>query len=89
MAADVRVEVIIAWRRGFVARTLDLPEGATVEEAVAASGLPTSAITGYAVHGERVAQTRVLQEHDRVELLRSLLVDPKEARRRRALKSDR
>lgn len=82
----MKVEVIVAWRRGFAAKTLELPEGATVEEAVAESGLLTAEITGFAVHGERVAGARVLQEGDRIELLRTLLVDPKDARRRRALK---
>jgi putative ubiquitin-RnfH superfamily antitoxin RatB of RatAB toxin-antitoxin module len=37
-----------------------------------------------AVFGERVAATDYLRDGDRVELLRSLLIDPKDARRRRA-----
>lgn len=82
----MRVEVVSAWRGGFVARILELPEGATVEDAVAESGLSTPEIAGYAVHGVRVARARELHEGERVELLRPLLVDPKEARRQRALK---
>jgi len=38
----------------------------------------------YAVFGVRVDRQTVLQEGDRVELLRPLQADPKEARRRRA-----
>lgn len=81
----VRVEVVRAWPRRSSAVTLDLSEGATVADAIAACGLPLEGITGQAVFGERVAATQVLRHGDRVELLAPLLVDPKEARRRRAV----
>ena len=83
------VEVVRAWPRHFRAVTLDLPEGATVADAISACGLPLEGITGQAVFGERVAPTQSLRHGDRVELLAPLLVDPKEARRRRAIGSKR
>ena len=80
----IRVEVVRAWPRRFLAVPLDLADGATVAEAVAASGLPLEDVGGYSLHGERAGPESPLQDGDRVELLRPLLVDPKEARRRRA-----
>ena len=80
----IRVEVVRAWPRRFLAVPLELPDGATLGEAVAASGLPLADVTGYALHGERAVRDASLQDGDGVELLRPLAVDPKEARRRRA-----
>lgn len=63
---------------------LELPAGANVEDAAAASGFAMEGISGYAIHGERATATTTLHDGDRVELLRPLQADPKEARRRRA-----
>ena len=41
-------------------------------------------VAGMAVFGRRVTEAAVLQDGDRLELLRVLAIDPKEARRRRA-----
>lgn len=65
--------------------------GATVEQAVRACGILEmfpeidlmSSTVG--IFGERVAWTRVLADGDRVEIYRSLIADPKQARRRRAV----
>lgn len=81
---SLRVQVVCGWPRRFRAVDLALPPGATVADAVAASGLAEAGIAGYAIHGERVAEATALRDGDRVELLRPLRVDPKEARRRRA-----
>jgi putative ubiquitin-RnfH superfamily antitoxin RatB of RatAB toxin-antitoxin module len=80
----VEVEVVLAWPRHARIVRLELRAGATVDDAVAASGLPLSGVAGYAVHGERAEGTAVLADGDRVELLRPLEIDPKDARRRRA-----
>lgn len=80
----MKVEVIRAWPRRHERRELELPRGATVGEAIAASGIDTGGIAGVAVFGERAEPARVLRDGDRVELLGPLLADPKEARRRRA-----
>src|SRR5690606_29525726 len=82
--AMLRVQVIQAWPRRAEAVMLELPAGATIADAIAASGLGLGEISGYAVHGERVTGTVLLRDGDRVELLRPLQADPKEARRRRA-----
>lgn len=80
----IRVEVIRAWPRRHEARMLDLPEAATVTDALAASGFDQAGVAGYALFGERVAPGHGLRDGDRVELLRPLQVDPRQARRRRA-----
>lgn len=82
----IRVEVVLALPRSVRSVEVALSAGATVRDAVAASGLPLEGIRAYAVHGERAGPDTGLRDGDRVELLRPLLVDPKEARRRRATK---
>jgi len=64
--------------------TLELPEGASVADALRASKLDSPLLAGYAVYGERVTPAHVLRDGDRLELLRGLLIDPKQARRQRA-----
>ncbi len=70
-------------------RALELDAGATVADAIVASGLAMErpfAADGLAagIWSKPCARDRVLQEGDRVELYRPLKADPKEARRRRA-----
>ena len=72
----------MAYPDGAQARSLDLPAGATVRDALAASGLEGHAC---GIFGKRVTLDRKLAEGDRVEIYRPLALDPKEARRRRAL----
>ncbi|MGB6241210.1 MAG: RnfH family protein [Castellaniella sp.] len=70
--------------------TLDVPDGATVEQAIALGGFAqefpefTDRDLSTAIYGERCDPQRVLQEGDRVELCRPLVFDPLESRRRRA-----
>lgn len=80
----MRVEVIRAWPHRFESVCVELPVAATVADALAASGLAVDGAAGVAVFGERVDPQHQLRDGDRVELLRPLQVDPKEARRRRA-----
>jgi putative ubiquitin-RnfH superfamily antitoxin RatB of RatAB toxin-antitoxin module len=83
----IRVEVIRAWPRRFDSIFVDIPDAATVGDALAASGFALDGIAALAVFGERVDHLHRLHDGDRVELLRPLQVDPKEARRRRAGRS--
>lgn len=80
----MRVEVVLAFPRTHRSVEVELPGGASVADAIAACGLPLDAVDGYAVFGERVTATTALRDGDRVELLRPLQVDPKDARRLRA-----
>lgn len=80
----IHVEVVQAWPRRYESAHVDLPEGSTVVEAIAAAGLTTGEHAGVAVYGDIATDNQRLQDGDRVELLRPLTIDPKEARRRRA-----
>lgn len=82
-----RVEVIRAWPRRHQAVVLDLPDAATVADALVASGLGLPGPDACAVFGDRVDPGAVLRDGDRLELLRLLQIDPKQARRRRAGKT--
>ena len=69
---------------------LRLPAGATVADALAAADLPAK-VPGLvvdedclAIFGRAVTPGDALRDGDRVEVLRPLLVDPMQARRRRA-----
>ncbi len=81
----MRVQVIRAWPRRAERVDLELPDGTYVADAVAASGFAFDAtVEGVAVFGELADAGQPLRDGDRVELLRPLLVDPKQARRLRA-----
>jgi len=69
--------------------TVGLAPGATVADAVVASGLverlalPPAAI-GFAIHGQRAEGDTPVVDGDRIELTRPLRADPKQVRRARA-----
>ena len=71
-----------------------MPIGATVADAIAASGLETAfaidvSNLAVGVWSKLVARDAPLTNGDRVEIYRPLTADPKEARRRRASRSTR
>ena len=81
----MKVELIRAWPRRFERILLELDEGACVADALRVAGWGDAAGPAtFAVFGVVVSAATVLHDGDRVELLRPLLADPKEARRRRA-----
>lgn len=81
----MRVELLRAWPRHFERRELDLPPGSCVADALAAAGMTDDPETvAYAVYGVRAELQTVLRDGDRIEMLRPLQADPKDARRRRA-----
>lgn len=84
---DGRLQVDVVDARPGVQRVvrLALEQGSTVRDAVARSGLdPQGRAAAYGVHGRRVPPETRLQDGDRVDLLRPLAADPKDARRARA-----
>lgn len=81
----LRVQVVLAWPHRFLQRELLLEPGATVADAVRQSGLGHGVeVAGVAVFGVAVEPSTPVRDGDRVELLRPLQADPKDARRRRA-----
>jgi putative ubiquitin-RnfH superfamily antitoxin RatB of RatAB toxin-antitoxin module len=91
----LRVEVVYALPGAQHVLSLQLPIGATVAEAIAASGICSRhpeidlARTAVGVFGRRVRLDRPLRHDDRVEIYRPLAADPKTSRRRRAVKRGR
>ncbi|SAL43393.1 RnfH family protein [Caballeronia telluris] len=91
---SMRIDVCygLAGEQSFLA-TLDLPEGATVQQAIDASGVlarhPEVDLTTQkvGVFGKLAPLDAVLAEFDRVEIYRPLKVDPKMARQRRVEKT--
>lgn len=82
----MKIEVVYARPEAAEVRTVDLPAGATVTDALAACGLHLEPKQPVGVFGKRVTLEHRLRPGDRVEIYRPLAIDPKEARRRRAAK---
>jgi uncharacterized protein len=70
--------------------TIDMPDGSTVGDALAKAQstelFPAEryGCVGVARFGKPAAEQDILADGDRIELLRPLVADPKESRRRRA-----
>jgi putative ubiquitin-RnfH superfamily antitoxin RatB of RatAB toxin-antitoxin module len=94
MADTIEIEVAYAEPQRQLLRRITLPAGATVADAIAASGLEAelqidaSELTA-GVWSKPVARDAPLTNGDRVELYRPLTADPKETRRRRAKRAGR
>lgn len=91
MANGVSVEVVLATPERQVLVALAVAEGATVADVIAASGidshfpeLPVQEMPA-GVWGKRVSRDSTVKEGDRVELYRELEIDPRKARRQRAI----
>ena len=86
----MRVQVAIALPSVQEVLDLELPEGATVADALAAARLAERhpgvdfASMRAGIWSREASAARRLREGDRVELYRALRADPKEMRRRRA-----
>jgi putative ubiquitin-RnfH superfamily antitoxin RatB of RatAB toxin-antitoxin module len=91
----LRVEVVYALPAGEDCVALELPAGATALDALRASGVlerhPEIDLRRHrlGIYGKAVAGHAPLADGDRVEVYRPLVLDPKEARRRRAVRKTR
>jgi putative ubiquitin-RnfH superfamily antitoxin RatB of RatAB toxin-antitoxin module len=88
VAGSVRVQVCYALPDRQFLREVTLVAGSTIGQAIVASGvLQAEALEldtlQVGIYAKKKALDTVLREHDRVELYRPLLADPKHARRRR------
>lgn len=80
----MRIEVVRALPDGAEVVEVQLAPGATVRDALAASGLKGNQV---GIFGKRVTMDTPLANGDRVEIYRPLAMDPKEARRKRATRN--
>ncbi|RFP19118.1 MULTISPECIES: RnfH family protein [unclassified Duganella] len=90
MAADTyNVEVCYVSDAVQFLRPLRVPVGTTIEQAIALSGVLQEApevdlaTMQVGIYAKKKTLDTVLREHDRVEIYRPLIADPKNARRRR------
>lgn len=92
--AELRIQVCYARPDAQILWELSLPEGATLQSAIEKSGVLRDApeidlgTCRVGVYGKLKALDTVLRTHDRVEIYRPLIADPKESRRKRAVKKD-
>ncbi len=90
MAESLTVEVVLATPERQVLLSVNVSAGASVADAIAASGIesqfPDRAIADMPVGiwGRPVSRDTRVSSGDRIEIYRSLEVDPREARRQRA-----
>jgi len=93
--ADFLVQVCYARPEWQFLRELNVAPGTTIRAAIKASGLLDEApeidlsTARAGVYGKLKELDALLREHDRVEIYRPLIADPKDARRRRAIKKER
>lgn len=94
MTEGVRVQVCYAKPERQWLRELRVPHGCTLRTAIEQSGIirdaPEIDLTVFRVgiHGKLKTLDTLLRDHDRIEIYRSLVADPKESRRRRAAGKD-
>ncbi len=88
--SKIVVDVVFALPGRQTVRSVPLPAGSTVEDAIAASGLAEelrSLGSGrVGIFGKAVPGKTLLNDGDRVEIYRPLRADPKDLRRLRAAK---
>ncbi|KAE8755413.1 MULTISPECIES: RnfH family protein [Paraburkholderia] len=93
MSARLSIEVCYALANEQALIAVDLPEGATLQQAIDASGILQRypqidlSMQKVGVFGKLKPLDTVLADHDRVEIYRPLLVDPKLSRQRRVEKT--
>jgi putative ubiquitin-RnfH superfamily antitoxin RatB of RatAB toxin-antitoxin module len=93
MSARLTVEVCYALAGAQTLLTVELPAGATLQRAIEVSGIlqrfPSIDLNTQkvGVFGKLKPLDTVLADHDRVEIYRPLLVDPKVSRQRRVEKT--
>lgn len=90
----VFVEVAYAEPRIQFLRRVELAAGATVADAIAASGVTLECsiddtLLDAGIWSRRVARDALVKDGDRIELYRPLKADPKESRRTRAANASR
>jgi uncharacterized protein len=89
----IRVSVCYARPDLEILCELAISEGSTLQQAILLCDLLQKApeidlsTARFGIYGKHKTLETILREHDRVEIYRSLIADPKESRRRRAEKN--
>jgi uncharacterized protein len=92
MTATVHVEVMFALPLEQDSAMVELPAGSTVRDAIDCSGVFARHegidLARVGIWGRRCRLEDVVRDGDRIELYRPLTADPKEVRRRRAVRRE-
>lgn len=92
--AEIQVQVCYAKPEAQVLRTVSVAEGADLRTAIESSGVLALmpeidlSVCRVGIYGKLKTLDTALRHHDRVEIYRPLIADPKDSRRRRAIKKD-
>lgn len=92
--AEIQVQVCYAKPDAQILQTVSVPEGADLRTAIEASGVLALApeidlsVCRVGIYGKLKTLDTGLRHHDRVEIYRPLIADPKDSRRRRAIKKE-
>ncbi len=95
MSSELRVEVCYALPEAQTLIEVRVPAGSTVRDALTASGIAERhpeidlAKAKVGIYGKLKSLDTPLADHDRVEIYRALIVDPKVSRQRRVEKTRR
>lgn len=93
MSTKINVEVIYALPKEQITFTVSVEQGATAQQAIEASGIlakyPEIELNKnkLGIYSRLIKLDTVLQDGERVEIYRPLIADPKEMRKRRAVKA--
>lgn len=91
---EILIQVCYARPELQILRDLAVPADATLQLAIEMSGVPADApeidlkTCRVGIYGKLKALDAPLREHDRIEIYRPLIADPKESRRKRAARKD-
>ncbi|MDP1557752.1 MAG: RnfH family protein [Nitrosomonas sp.] len=90
MANQIEIEIVYALPGNQLLKRVKVPNGTTAEQAIAISCVtsifPEISLTKnkLGIFGKSIKPEMILHPHDRLEIYRPLIIDPKEARRKRA-----
>ena len=85
----IRIEIIHAWAQHSIAKSLTVPPGALIADALKLAALEQDfqdvdlANATVGIFGQVASRDRPLKDGDRIEIYRPLLEEPKLARRKR------
>ena len=88
--APLRIEIVYAGPQRAIVKTLRVPAGASVADALQLAALDPDfagvdlANSAFGIFGKPARGDQLLRQGDRIEIYRPLAADPKEARRARA-----
>lgn len=90
--ADIQVQICYATPNVQIVRSVLVPVGSSLQAAIERSGVPGMVpeidleACRVGVYGKLKTLDAILREGDRVEIYRPLVADPKDSRRKRAVK---